>query len=64
MKKIAPVIMLTLLLIGMWTLAFNIQQVSSQSMEPPEIEWSRTYGGTGDDDASYVIQTNDARASG
>jgi len=45
---------LTVLIIGMLTLAFNIQH--AESSEPPAIEWTRTYSGYG---AFSVIQTSD-----
>ena len=56
-KKVVSGIMLTLLLIGMLTLAFNIQQ--AKSSEPPATQWNKTYGGAGSDSASTVVQTCD-----
>jgi len=51
-------IMLTLLFIGMLTLPFSIQLVECE--EPPEIEWSKTYGGIKHDRVEgEVIQTSD-----
>ena len=41
-KKAVSGVILTLLLVGMLTLAFNIQQ--AWSFEPPTTEWIRTYG--------------------
>lgn len=57
MKKTICEIMVILLLTSMLTLAFNIQQ--AETSEPPETEWSRTYGGPDDDAAWCVIQTDD-----
>ena len=57
MKKIVSERIVILLLIGMLTLAFSVQQVGS--WEPPETEWSRTSGGINDDTARSVIQTID-----
>jgi len=57
MKKNACEIIVILLLITILTLAFNVQQVGSS--EPPETEWSRTYGGTSADNAQSVVQTID-----
>jgi len=49
--------MLTLLLVGMLTLAFNIQLVASSG--PPPTKWTRTYGGANSECASSVIRTRD-----
>jgi len=49
--------MLSLLLIGMLILTFNIQQ--AESSEPPPTEWSRTYGGADVDWAHSVVETSD-----
>jgi len=57
MKENACKIIVLLLLITMLTLAFNVQQAGSS--EPPETEWSRTYGGINDDTAWSVVQTSD-----
>ncbi|MCK4435140.1 hypothetical protein KAU92_06580, partial [Candidatus Bathyarchaeota archaeon] len=57
MKKIVSGIMLMLLLMFMWTLAFNIRE--AKPSEPPTTEWSRIYGGTNDDRAFSVVQTVD-----
>lgn len=50
-------IMLTVLLIGMLTLTFKIQQ--AESSEPTETEWTRTYGGASGDRDPSVVQTSD-----
>jgi len=57
--KAASGIMLTLILISMLTLAFNIQLVRPDPSEPPVTEWDKTYGGAGDDFALSVEQTDD-----
>jgi len=58
--------MVTLLLMSMLALAFEVgvavdrHDPSFQTFsEPPPTEWSKTYGGTNDDDASSVVQTSD-----
>jgi hypothetical protein len=51
--------MLTLLLIGMLTLAFNIKQSKADPSEIPATEWSRTYGGPDLEVANSVQQTSD-----
>ena len=56
-RRIVSGIMPTLLLMGMLTLAFNIQQVDSS--QPPPTEWNRTYGGAYYDEAMSVVQTGD-----
>jgi len=68
-KKATTGIMLTLLLIGMVTSAFNLGMVgvdgaastcsSSASVEPPATEWNKTYGGAHNDQAWSVEQTSD-----
>ena len=57
MKKTFSRIMIILLLIGALAFSFNIQQ--AESSEPPETEWTRTYGGTKEDVPKSVIQTDD-----
>jgi predicted secreted protein len=57
MKKTASGITIAILLIGMLTLAFNIQQ--AKSSEPPVLEWDRTYGGADHDGAYCLVQTDD-----
>ncbi|UCE15779.1 MAG: right-handed parallel beta-helix repeat-containing protein [Candidatus Bathyarchaeota archaeon] len=62
-------ILLTLLLIGMLTLAFNIQLVKASgtiytiradgSVEGISEEWSRTFGGSSTEDGNSVQQTTD-----
>jgi len=48
----------TLVLLGSIVLcAFSFQPV--ESLEPPPTEWSRTFGGTSDDSAEWVVQTKD-----
>jgi hypothetical protein len=64
MKKLVSGIMLTMLLISMLTLAFNIQPAetepaSTASQEAPPTEWTQTYGGTNRDYAYSVVQTSD-----
>jgi hypothetical protein len=56
-SKIVSGILLTLLLMGMLTSVFNIQQV--RASEPPPTEWSKTYGGAEADYAYSLVQTND-----
>jgi hypothetical protein len=56
-RRIVSEIMPTLLLIGVLTLAFNIQQVDC--LQSPPTEWKRTYGGAGYDEAWSVVQTDD-----
>jgi len=51
-------IMLTLLLMGMLTLAFNVQPVGS-FVPPPKPQWTQTYGGWSTDEAWSVVQTSD-----
>ena len=57
MKKIISGIILALLLTSMLMFESNIQQ--AKSSEPPATEWSRTYGGTGDEHARSIIKTSD-----
>ena len=49
--------MVTLMLIGIFTLTINIQQVDAS--EPPATEWTRTYGGANYDSAFSVVETSD-----
>ena len=49
--------LLLLIFISMLTLAINIKLVESPT--PPETEWARTYGGTDEDLANSVAQTDD-----
>jgi len=56
LKAIAGILS-TMLLIGMLTLAFNIQRV--EAPEPPATEWTRTYGGAYEDRAHSVVETGD-----
>ena len=58
MKRIVSGIMLTSLLVVLTALAFKIR-VSAASPELPLVEWSKTYGGTSNDEADSVIQTAD-----
>jgi hypothetical protein len=75
LRKTASGIMLTLMLIGMLTLGFNVQ--SSRGGEPiyvgtdntvtmqqtlsiaPAVEWDKTYGAGGIGDAYSIVQTSD-----
>jgi hypothetical protein len=57
LKRTVSGIMVTLLLIGVLTLAFNIQR--AECSEPPATEWSKTYGGTNFDYGCSVVQTGD-----
>ncbi len=51
-------IVFIVVLIGFVVLcAFHVKPV--ESLESPPTEWSRTYGGTSDDSAEWVIQTKD-----
>ncbi|UCG37212.1 MAG: hypothetical protein JSV64_02750, partial [Candidatus Bathyarchaeota archaeon] len=65
LRRIAFGIMRTLLLIGILTLAFNIQQTESSEppilevSESPPTEWNKTYGGMTDEVAYSVVQTLD-----
>lgn len=56
-RKTMSGLMLTLLLTGLLTLAFSIQQV--RASEPLPMEWSKTYGGPDDDSAHSLVQTVD-----
>jgi len=56
-KKLVTGIELTLLILSMLTLAFNIQQ--AKALEPPTTEWNKTYGGTSNDVAWSAVQTWD-----
>jgi len=58
-KKIRSGMLLTLLLIGMSTLAFNIEPAKTELADPPTIEWSQTYGGTDGDVAHSVVETGE-----
>ena len=58
-KRVVSGIAFTLLLVGTFTLTFNIQPVKSESSEQPVTEWSKTFGGMGDDYAASVQQTSD-----
>jgi len=51
-------IMLILLLMGMLSLAFNVQLAGS-FVPPPTPQWTQTYGGTSNDYAQSVVQTSD-----
>jgi len=57
LRKTVSGVILTLVLISMLTLAFNIQP--AEALEPPATEWSKTYGGTNDDDGISIVQTAD-----
>ncbi|HKZ94498.1 MAG TPA: hypothetical protein VJ249_07975 [Candidatus Bathyarchaeia archaeon] len=57
MKKVILGVVLPLLLTSMLMSAFNIR--ATMSSEPPATDWSKTYGGTGEDSAYSVIQTSD-----
>jgi len=57
MKEEFSGIMLILLLTGMLALAFRIPL--AEGLEPPMTEWSNTYGGTHNDEAYSLVQTND-----
>lgn len=57
MRKRIAEIMVIMLLTSMLMLAFNVQQ--AECSEPPETEWSQTYGGTNNDRAFSVVQTSD-----
>jgi hypothetical protein len=46
-----------ILIICMLVFAFNVGRIAS--LEPPATEWTRTYGGTSNDEAYCMIQTND-----
>ena len=50
-------IVLTVLLISMLTLTFNIQR--AEATEPPETEWTRTYGGTNGEEGECGVVTGD-----
>jgi len=63
-------IVLTVLLVGVLTSAFNLvtvgvdvtasaQSSSSVSYQPPAAQWNKTYGGTGEDVARSIVQTSD-----
>lgn len=55
-RKLAA--MLSLIFIG--SVVFSASHVQpARSLEPPPTEWTRTYGGTNDDSAEWVIQTVD-----
>ena len=58
MKKTVSAMILTLLT-AVLIVAFNIQ--ATESSEPPETEWSRTYGGIGKDSTTHasVVETSD-----
>ena len=60
-QKAVSGIILTLLLMGMLTSAFNLAIVGalSASSEPPATEWNRTYGGASSDRAWSMVQTFD-----
>jgi len=57
MKKVMFGAMLTLLLISMLTMAFNVQV--TMSSEPPPTEWGRTYNQSYVDVPDTIIQTAD-----
>jgi len=57
-SKTVSGIMLTLLLAGMLTLAFNVRLAGS-FVPPPTPQWTQTYGGTADEEAHCMIQTSD-----
>lgn len=66
-KKTVSGIILTLLLIVMFNLPFNVQKTESSKpstketftpfSDPPETRWNRTYGGIHHDQANFVVQT-------
>jgi len=57
MKKTLSIALSCLVaLLALWVLALPKAGLSS---EPPETEWSTTYGGSGTEQARYMIQTND-----
>jgi len=58
MNKTVSAMILTLLT-AVLIVAFNIQ--ATESSEPPETEWSRTYGGIGKDSTTHssVVETSD-----
>ena len=55
-RKAVSGFIIALLSIGVLTLASNVQQV--ESSEPPETQWTLTYGGVGRDIARCVVETN------
>jgi len=59
LRKTASGMVLTLLLLGIATLAFSIQPVKAEILEPPVTEWSKTYGGTNSDGPGALVQTAD-----
>jgi len=59
LNKTVTVMMMILLLAGSLGLVFNIQPAKAEPLEPPATEWSKTYGGAGEDSAWSVAQTSD-----
>ena len=56
-RKATTRVMLALLLVSTLALTFCLMQ--TKSLEPPEIKWSKTYGGSQLDIAHAVVQTSD-----
>lgn len=57
MKKILSIAHMTLIVVSLLLLGVAPLQVNAS--EAPEIQWSKTYGGTKEDGASSVVQTTD-----